>query len=141
MLAAALTGLAKSVQPTHPSRSMPGIPSTAWAWCGPSWQGCALGAGTLRSCSQSWDTQELLPWELGPSGTGTLSTGWDQPSSCSGNTLLEQSSLTVLSLPRELAPQHQWGSVCLHLPAPPNCSHDLNTFTPHVLHSMGEGSY
>lgn len=136
MLAAASAGLAKSVQPTHPSRSTPGIPGMAWAWRGPSWQGCALGAGTLGS----WDTQEL--GQSGAAlGAGTLSPGWDQPSSCPGNTLLEQSSLAVLSLPWELAAQHQRGSVCLHLPAPSNCSHDLNTFTLHVLHSMGEGSY
>lgn len=38
----------------------------------------------------------------------------------------------MLSLPWEVAAQNR-GSVCLHLPASPNCSHDLNTFTLNVL--------
>lgn len=104
MLAAASAGGAKSVQPTQASRSAAGIPGMARAGLGSPGR-----AGTLGR----WDTRHSR----------------DRSFFCPRNTLLEQSLFAVLSPPRELPAQKQRGSVCLHVPAPPNCSHDLNTFT------------
>lgn len=66
---------------------------------------------------------------LGHSEDGTLGTLGTAPSFAPGTPCWSRACSLWLSPPRELPAQKQRGSVCLQVPAPPNCSHDLNTFT------------